>query len=134
MILKNDLLRYGFLKLEIENLKQNIYELENISVGVASYSEICLKTNRNGSKTHLNVELIEILREKYKMRLSAYLTLKIEIDDAVQKLPHDERLIITEYYLNGLTWNEVSDKLFISLSWCYKLHNRALKRLMCSEI
>jgi RNA polymerase sigma factor (sigma-70 family) len=68
------------------------------------------------------------------MRLSAYLTLKIEIDDAVQKLPHDERLIITEYYLNGLTWNEVSDKLFISLSWCYKLHNRALKRLMCSEI
>lgn len=129
MPLKDDLLRYKYLKLEIENLKQNIYELENLSVGVASYSETYSKTNARVSKTHLNVELIEILGERYRKRLLAILELKIKIDDEVQKLPIDERLVITEYYLNGLTWYEVSDKLFISLSWCYKLHNRALKML-----
>lgn len=126
---KYELQSYKFLKLEIENIKQNIYELENLSVGVASYSETRSKTNARVSKSHLNVELIEILGERYRKRLIAFLELKIKIDDAVQKLPHDERLVITEYYLNGLTWQEVSDKLFISLSWCYKLHNRALKML-----
>lgn len=46
MLLKDDLLRYKYLKLEIENLKQNIYELENLSVGVASYSETYSKNER----------------------------------------------------------------------------------------
>lgn len=85
MLLKDDLLRYKYLKLEIENLKQNIYELENLSVGVASYSETYSKTNAMVSKTHLNVELIETLRERYRKRLLAILELKIKIDDEVQK-------------------------------------------------
>lgn len=126
---KYELQSYKFLKLEIENIKQNIYELENLSVGVASYSEICSKTNRNGSKIEDVVIRVQILREMYYNRLNAFLELKIKIEDEVRKLPHDERLIITEHYLNGLTWQQVSDRLFISLSWCYKLHNRALKML-----
>lgn len=129
MITKDDLLRYKYIKSEIENLKEDIHELENLSVGVASYTETCYKTHARGSKIESNVERVYLLREKYYKRLYAILELKIKIEDAVEKLPYNERMVLREYYINGLNWYEVSDKLFISLSWCHKLHNRALKML-----
>lgn len=129
MITRNDLSQYKYLKIEIENIKNNIHELENLSVGVASYQETRSKSNARGSKIEDVVIRIQILREMYYNRLNSFLELKIKIEDEVRKLPIHERMIITEHYLNGLTWGDVSDKLFISLSWCYKLHNRALKML-----
>lgn len=128
MITKDDLLRYKYIKTEIENLKNDIYELENLSVGVASYSERT-ETYKIGSQIERSIERIHLLRERYYKRLYDVLELKIKIEDEVNKLPYNERMVLREYYINGLNWYEVSDKLFISLSWCHKLHNRALKML-----
>lgn len=128
MITKDDLLRYKYIKTEIENLKNDIYELENLSVGVASYSERT-ETHHTGSQIERSIERIHLLRERYYKRLYDVLELKIKIEDEVNKLPYNERMVLREYYINGLNWYEVSDKLFISLSWCHKLHNRALKML-----
>lgn len=128
MITKDDLLRYKYIKSEIESLKADINELENISVGVASYSEMISNGMKN-SKIESSMEKIFTLREMYYKRLYTVLELKIRIEDEVAKLPYNERMVLREYYLNGLNWYEVSEKLFISLSWCHKLHNRALKML-----
>jgi RNA polymerase sigma factor for flagellar operon FliA len=51
------------------------------------------------------------------------------LDGAVEVLPPRERLLIRMYYEDGLTLKEAGERLGVSLSWCSRLHARALGRL-----
>jgi len=48
----------------------------------------------------------------------------------VETLPEKERLIVEEYYTNGLSFVEITEKYpTLSKSWVSRLHKRALQRL-----
>ena len=41
-----------------------------------------------------------------------------------------ERSILQLRYVNGCSWDEISDRVYIAKRWVYRLHGRALKKLL----
>ena len=52
-----------------------------------------------------------------------------EITTACKDLDSTSRKVILMRYVEGLTWSEISDKLFYSVRWIYKLHNEAVEKI-----
>lgn len=52
-----------------------------------------------------------------------------EITTACKDLDSVSRQIILMRYVDGLTWSEISDNLFYSVRWIYKLHNEAVEKI-----
>jgi RNA polymerase sigma factor (sigma-70 family) len=50
-----------------------------------------------------------------------------KLNDLLEGLPEKERIIIEEYYFNGLSFAQITDKYpDLSKSWVSKLHKRGL--------
>ena len=47
----------------------------------------------------------------------------------VDKLPERERLVVSLYYFEGLTFKEIGNVLGVSESRVYQLHTQAMSRL-----
>ena len=52
-----------------------------------------------------------------------------EIATACRDLDSDSRQVILLRYVDGLSWSEIADKLFYSIRWIYKLHNKAVDKI-----
>lgn len=110
-------------------LKTRLDDLQHITPKV---SNIALKTHPKGVYSGLDALLCakETLLDEYDALLLEYLgeyaKMSAVIRDNLQGL---ERDIIEGYYLQGLSWADVGSRLFISQSWCFTLHRRALAKL-----
>ena len=52
-----------------------------------------------------------------------------EIATACRDLDSDSSQVILLRYVDGLSWSEIADKLFYSIRWIYKLHNKAVDKI-----
>jgi len=68
----------------------------------------------------------KLLMKKYEL-----VVLLEEIEDAIDKLEPIHRRLIREYYINGLKWEQVCDKIGYAWAQTHRLHREALRRLMC---
>ncbi len=55
--------------------------------------------------------------------------IKIEIMKVIENLDDRLQSLLIYRYLNGMTWNEIADKLFISLRTVHRWHDMALSLL-----
>jgi len=67
-----------------------------------------------------------LLMKKYELIVALE-----EIEDAIDKLEPIHRRLIREYYINGLKWEQVCDKIGYAWAQTHRLHREALKLLMC---
>jgi len=51
------------------------------------------------------------------------------VEDAIDTLETVERLIMREYYINGLKWEQVCDKIGYSWAQTHRIHKNAIKKL-----
>ena len=73
------------------------------------------------------------LRDRYWEKL-AELTLEgIVIAEAIESLPVREQNVLSQYYLNGLKWEEVCVKMGYCWTQVHEHHSRALKLLKGAE-
>lgn len=56
--------------------------------------------------------------------------MRLEIKKALDSL-QDERLqlLMSLRYIDGLTWEQVADRMHMDYRWIHRLHNRALEQL-----
>ena len=52
-----------------------------------------------------------------------------EIATACRDLDSDSRQVILLRYVDGLSYSEIADKLFYSIRWIHKLHNKAVDKI-----
>ena len=56
-----------------------------------------------------------------------------EVKGAISGVEDDTLRTLLEYrYLDGLTWEQVAERIPCTERWVYKLHKKALKKINCS--
>lgn len=74
----------------------------------------------------INEELIVPMQKRYQA-----LTVEISfLEDAIRNLPEDLAYVMQELVLKGLTWEEVSQEMFISVTKLQKLRKVAIDNLI----
>ena len=90
-----------------------------------------------GSKGYNDNELVAVhldLCEEYKEKLKSLAAEQLAIEKAVESLPNIHRAIIRHYYLEGMTWAEVCQKINYSWSQTHRKRREALKMLRDEDI
>ena len=115
------------LRLEAEQLK-----LESQSVQTVEYGERISSPNRNTEAPFVRSLLkAHSLEEKAKATEEVLIALKMEISDAIDKLDCvDERILLRARYINGCTWDEISNQLNYSLRSTHRIHAQALRHFV----
>jgi len=81
-----------------------------------------LKEQENTIETKASEALQAFYREK-RERLTSEL---LAIEKAIEGLDVRARTLIRDYYINGLTWEEVSERNHYCLQHCHRIHSDAL--------
>ena len=126
---KERLKKYEVLLLEEKQLEEELRELLNISNvgsvaldGMPKSGELADTTAQLATDTvmlyaRLNSKRIEIVR------------LRNEIEDCIEALLEEERILMRERYIRGRTWEEVC--VVVNMSWrkAHRMHSDILKKL-----
>ena len=128
MGIKDWLKRARTLDKEIKQLtiaKQEAYDIA-IGTSVDTSKERVQSSSGNAMEKKLTTLLeydLRISRQKEKL-----LECKTEILTAIHSVDNDlYRALLTAYYVNCKTWEEVAQDLGYEVRWIYKLHGRALQ-------
>jgi len=133
--LENDLYNYKYLKLSIDNIKQDITDFNrDDGVGGIDFGKIQIsKTNAFSSMienaTISNLEKLDFL-EHCMNRADSVVN---KIDKAVLELEEREHKIITLYYIENQPWFKVAYQVNYNERWCKEIRSRAIRK-MCIAI
>lgn len=116
---------------EISRLKQEIEDLcEALDVQAVRYTGISVKGGRKYDDAHFAevIASIEALKQSYFEKVEDVYKQRKQAIDLLKGI-RDNRFADILYwrYMQGLSWDEVSEKTFISQRWMMKLHPEALK-------
>lgn len=68
----------------------------------------------------------EALRAFYRQNLAKLTQELLAIETAIEGLDVTARTILRDYYITGLTWEEVGERNHYSESQCHRIHSDAL--------
>ena len=74
------------------------------------------------------------LQDRYAGRLATLADAQKAIEDMIESLEPVERLLARYRYIDGLTWENVCDKLCYSWKQTHRIHGRMLDKLTAAEI
>lgn len=130
-VTEEDLKQFRKLKQRIQLLEDKIEELEKVMV-VPGCQQIT-GMPRGGAGDHDKIANIiarlESLKKSYVAKLDELVELWVQIEEAVESLDVDEQRIISLYYFQGCTWDDVVDITGIARRTVFRLHERAIKSL-----
>lgn len=130
MTVKQWLRRARVINKEIEQLliaKQEAYESAlGIAIDVSKDKVQSSKGNSTENKLVNYIEY-EFLINK---RIDELIACKNEILKAISRLDNIQyRTLLTAYYINCRTWEQVAEEMNYDLRWIHRLHGRALKKI-----
>lgn len=123
-----DLSQYHNIKVEIDQIKLNIKELEATVIGSSKITGIPTNHNNTTSSTErIGIKLAQ-LKTKLSNKTEELLDEAKKVEDFLETVEDaDIRIIIRERFLNGKTWNEVSQTIIADRSTPYYRIKRYLK-------
>ena len=123
-----DLSQYHNIKVEIDQIKLNIKELEATVIGSSKITGIPTSHNNTTSSTErIGIKLAQ-LKTKLSDKTEELLDEAKKVEDFLETVEDaDIRIIIRERFLNGKTWNEVSQKIIADRSTPYYRIKRYLR-------
>ena len=71
----------------------------------------------------------EALQEFYRKNLAKLTDELLAIETAIEALPSPARVLLRDYYINCLTWEEVGEKNHYCAAQCHRIHSQALIKL-----
>lgn len=75
------------------------------------------------------IEQLETLSALYETKKADLMQDVITVERAIFTLPSDHAVLMRLRYIDGMRWEDVNDKLFISETKSKRLHREALKML-----
>lgn len=133
---KERLRSYRQLRMEIEQLRRQLDEIE-ASLYSPEASHIT-GMPRGGQKYSERIDRLitqhSELSERYRAKIAQQVTEMLEIEKSVEALEVPAmRLLLRYRYLEGLSWNEVCEKMGYSWRQTHRIHGRALETLKQKE-
>jgi DNA-directed RNA polymerase specialized sigma subunit len=130
-VTKDRLRSYRRLLIEIESQKDRIMRLTaQAEYAAASYSLALSADAANNDKLTEYLIQKEKLTIAYFNNLTRLATDAAEIEHAIDALTDTrERQTITLYYIDGLNWYKVAERMRYSVDHIYTIHGQALKKL-----
>lgn len=74
-------------------------------------------------------EILEPLREHYREKLTALVTLQLSIENAIETLDPVERELIRLRYIDGKDWHQVCAGINYSWQQTHRIHAKILQKL-----
>ncbi|OHW62181.1 hypothetical protein EUAN_12500 [Andreesenia angusta] len=132
--LEKTLSEYEVIKAAIKNNKIKLESLryEDGLTGISYDTEPTSKTNKFSSATENVAERNIQMEERLKRRIATEENKIKMIDNALEGLNDMERVIVEEFYINGLEWWKVAAKVCYSEGWCKSTRNNAIKKILYS--
>lgn len=130
MITKEELKEHYRLKQETVELEETIKKLQ-LQAQSVSVTKITGAPAGSGSPDKIadNLSRIEKLIQYYQQKLEKLLIQQKRIEEAIESLPTNERLLMRYRYIDGLDWVDVAANMNYSWQWMHKIHARILKKL-----
>lgn len=126
---KEYLNRVRFADISINTKNDELYhlKLKSLQVSPQSQGERVQSSGSGGDFTKI-IDKIVLLQAKINEEVDQLVELKEQARTLIHMLT-DERYktVLTEYYLNHKTWEQVADCMNYDLRWVYRIHGKALK-------
>lgn len=118
---------------------QLLEELQRLEALMASPTSQALDgMPRSGSGPSNPVECIAIkhmgLVDRYKAQIAQMVEQQVAIETLIEDLEPTERKLARFRYLDGLTWEDVCEKMAYSWRQTHRIHGRMLDKLVTQEI
>lgn len=127
---KEDLIKYSKIKDELEQIKEKLDEIE------ATYTQVkavCIDGMPKGNSVRDSlgdaIAKIESIREIYNYKISQLIEIQIKIENVIDKLDGDERILMRKRYIDGLKWEDVCREINYSWKTTHRMHNRILEKI-----
>ena len=129
--MKTDLLGYRFCIDRINRNLDRIQELRSTATKVTvAYRDAPGSSSPDSDKSAIIARIVLLEKEIYadSRRLQAEHTRVRFLIDELDNFR--DRQVLQEKYLNGHTWRQISDRIYIEERWVRRIHNRAIRRLI----
>ena len=74
------------------------------------------------------------LEQRVNARIREMVRLKQAAMDAIDRVDDSRmRELLELYYIDGMTWEQVAERMTLDIRWVYRLHGRALMRVTVPE-
>ncbi|MGN0585141.1 MAG: hypothetical protein ACI4JD_06780 [Ruminococcus sp.] len=132
---KEELLSYKNIRRELEDIKNRINQLKEDarSPKGVRYSDIPRGRGEPISSQQSYIEQLEKLSELYEEKKALLVKTQIAIERAISSLPPELASLMRHRYIDGMRWEDINDKLYISHSQSVRLHQKAMKLLTNSK-
>lgn len=121
------------IQLEIELLYDEIKELTNSSnITVTRYDKVISGTTNNNSSVEQSAELKIKIEEKIKILQADKKqidTLLARINNVLNSLKIVDKTIVTERFINGMYWKDISQKVGYSERSCQRIATESLSKI-----
>nr|DAV67178.1 MAG TPA: Protein of unknown function (DUF1492) [Caudoviricetes sp.] len=114
------------------SVKKRIAELREDATGISGIRYDGDMPHTRGeplSRQQRYVEALEQLSAEYEETTAAWAEKAAEIERAVRQLPPKLGELLRLRYVDGLKWEQVNERLYISASQSKRLHHAALKKM-----
>lgn len=101
----------------------------NINFRMSELHKLKLEMLRVNSPSKVTLETIIALEEQINSEIDSYTEQKVKARELINGLSDDRyKAVLTEYYLNTKTWEQVAESLNFERRWVFHLHGQALQQ------
>ena len=117
--------RLADIKINIKYKELHTLELKTTQISVQTIRE---RVQSSGSSDPMRIiDKIADMQAEIDAEIDKYIDLRNEARTMINQLADNRyRVVLTEYYLNNKTWEQVAEFMGYSLRWVYRLHDSAL--------
>lgn len=124
---KEELSRYYYLSLEIEELKKRIDTLRETAVSSSQITGMPKNKSKENTEENKRIRILA-LAEKMAKKVSEATEEMLKIEEYISTLEDTElKLILTKRYLESKSWDKVADELHMSERSVYRKHKEFFK-------
>ncbi len=127
---KQNLQRYREIMLEAEQLQEQMKRLESTIIFPSQKLKDLPPSSFDNNKMAKIVEKLLALQDLYSKKLSDSCAAQLEVESYISSLPEREQRLMRYRYIEGLTWEQVADKMHYSSKQIRRIHNATLDSML----
>ena len=127
---KERLREYRDLHRELKQIEEKVETMESTlySPKIPRITGMPSAAGNGNSKEDLAAKHIELL-DYYRKKQQELYTEQLAIEKAIESLDGVERTLMRYRYIEGLTWDEICDKMHYGWNSVHRIHGRALSKM-----
>lgn len=124
--IKELLQKYLWIKKNIDYLEDELLVIESrITKVTPTLSDLPKASGRCDNLADCINDIIEI-KNQINSKLPELYSLRVEIEDLIDKLPERERYLVMARYIHAKKWEEIAVDMCYNWKYIHELHSKAL--------